>query len=164
MPQLDASLFPPQLVWLAITFVILYLAMAKIALPRISEVLEKRRDRIEGDLDRADTFKKEAEKTLADYEKSMAKAKQEALSIIRETSTRSAAESAQRQAEVLARLAQQAKAAERRISAAKKAALSGIGAVAAEVAGDAVSKLIGLRKVDEKKLAAALDAAMKEKG
>ena len=34
--------------------------MAKLAMPRIAEVLEERQERIEDDLDKAETLKKEA--------------------------------------------------------------------------------------------------------
>jgi len=61
MPQLEVSTFLPQLVWLAITFVILYLLMAGIGLPRVGGAIEARRRRVDDDLARAAQLKTEAE-------------------------------------------------------------------------------------------------------
>ncbi|HHI81664.1 MAG TPA: F0F1 ATP synthase subunit B', partial [Rhizobiales bacterium] len=44
MPQLDTSTFMPQLVWLAITFFVLYVIMTRLALPRIGGAIEQRQD------------------------------------------------------------------------------------------------------------------------
>ena len=53
MPQLAFETYTPQLVWLAITFVLLYLVMWRVLLPRIGEVLDERQNRIQHDLDEA---------------------------------------------------------------------------------------------------------------
>ncbi len=55
MPQLDFGnpLMIAQIVWLLIIFGVLYYVLATYALPRVEAVLEDRRRRIEGDLDRA---------------------------------------------------------------------------------------------------------------
>src|SRR3990170_484006 len=45
LPQLNPADFSPQLIWLALTFVVLYLILARVALPRIGEVLDERRER-----------------------------------------------------------------------------------------------------------------------
>ena len=38
MPQFDPSTFGPQLFWLLVTFVTLYLLMSRLVLPRITDV------------------------------------------------------------------------------------------------------------------------------
>ena len=53
MPQLDVSTFTPQLFWLVVWFVVLYLLMAKLGLPRIALAIDARRQRREDDLARA---------------------------------------------------------------------------------------------------------------
>ena len=48
-PPFDTSTFPSQLLWLAVTFVILYTATAKLILPRLNKILHMRRTRISSD-------------------------------------------------------------------------------------------------------------------
>ena len=162
MPQLDVALYPPQLVWLTISFVLLYLAMTRVALRRISEVLEKRRDRIDSDLDKATSLKNEADEALAAYEQSMAAARTQAFAVIKEASDRLAEDSAARHAELSATMAQQAEAAEAAITRAKENALADISGIAEDIARQIAAKLIGVKKVDKKQLQDAVATAMKK--
>ena len=66
MPQLDFSTFPSQIFWLAVIFVLLYLLMARVALPRVSAMIDARKARIEGDLERAAQMKTEATKPMVE--------------------------------------------------------------------------------------------------
>ena len=77
-PPFDSSTFPSQLLWLAITFAILYYLMAKVALPRIAGILEDRRDRIASDLDMAERLRSDSEEALAGYERALAQARAKA--------------------------------------------------------------------------------------
>lgn len=78
MPQLDPEFFGPQLVWLTITFVALYLVLSKLVLPRIGDVLEARQGRIADDLDEAERLRKDSETVLAEYEAALTEAREQA--------------------------------------------------------------------------------------
>src|SRR6185437_3685782 len=133
MPQLEFSTFLPQLVWLAITFVLLYLLMAWIGLPRVGGIIEVRRRRIDDDLARAAQLKSEAEGVMAAYQQALATARAEAQSAVKETTDRLAAEAAERQRQLSEALAEQTVTAERRIAAAKQQALAEMRGIAVDV-------------------------------
>ncbi|MGE5505257.1 MAG: F0F1 ATP synthase subunit B' [Actinomycetota bacterium] len=163
MPQFDPAFFAPQLFWLAVTFITLYVLMAKVALPKIGAVLDERQRKIDDNLDKAAQLKAEAEAAIAAYEKALAESRAHAHAVIKETSDRLAHEAEQRNKELAARLADQIKAGESRITAAKDKALANVRDVALEVAGSVVSRLVG-QAGDQSKLEAAVAAALKEHG
>src|SRR6476660_9499021 len=77
-PPFQKDTFASQIVWLALTFVALYLLMSRVALPRIAAIFEDRRQRIDGDLAQAQRLKDSSEAALAAYEKSLADARNRA--------------------------------------------------------------------------------------
>jgi F-type H+-transporting ATPase subunit b len=162
MPQLDLATFPPQLIWLAITFLLLYALMAWVGLPRVGRIIGARRDRIEGDLEKAQQMKAEAEAVIAAYEKALAEARGQAQLTLKETTDRLNAEAAERQRQLAEKLAAETTAAERRIAEAKNAALGNLKSVAVEVARAAGAKLVG-GDIDAARAAAAVDAVMQER-
>jgi len=143
MPQLDPSTFPPQLVWLAITFIALYLLMSRVALPRIGAVLDERRERITEDLEKASQLRQEAESILAEYEQGLAAARAEAQAIGRTVADEISAITAAAQEELGRELAEKTREAEARIAVAKQAALENVRAISVEVAQAATARLIG---------------------
>jgi F-type H+-transporting ATPase subunit b len=163
MPQFDPAFFAPQLFWLAITFVTLYILMAKVALPKIGAVLDERQRKIDDSLDKAQQLKAEADTAVAAYEKALSESRAHAHQVIKEASDRLAVQADERNRELGARLAEQIKSGEARIAEAKDKALVNLREVAAEVAVAAVARLLG-GQPDQGKIAAAVDAAMKEQG
>ena len=81
MPQLDPTFFPTQLFWLFVVFVLLFLVVWKLALPRIAHIRHVRRSRIDTDLEKATSLKEEAEEVLAAHEESLAEATGQAQAI-----------------------------------------------------------------------------------
>jgi F-type H+-transporting ATPase subunit b len=143
MPQLNPLDWGPQLIWLVITFGILYLLMVHVVLPRIGGVLEARAAHIAKDLAAADKLRRETEEAIAVYEQALAEAKQKAHAIIDAGRTKLKEEMAAERAKLDQELGKKSAEAEARINAAKVSAMKDVSAVAADVAADIVRQLIG---------------------
>jgi F-type H+-transporting ATPase subunit b len=161
MPQFDPAVWVPQLVWLAITFIVLYLLMARVALPRVSEVLEDREVRINESLRKAEMLKLRAEDAIAAYEKTIADFRAKAAEEVRTAREEAAAESAKRNVELSERLAIEISAAEDRINRAREAAIAGLRDVAVTVSGAAFERLIGQR-LEPSALVSTVDTVLRE--
>lgn len=157
LPQLNPSDFTPQLIWLAITFGLLYVIMSRIALPRIGEVIEERRDRIQRDLDAAARLKNETDKALAAYEQALADARGNAHAIAKDTRERLASEVDQERARVEAQINAKLAEAETRITATKDKALKSVGDIATETAQAVIARLLG-QNVSADEIKAAVNA------
>jgi F-type H+-transporting ATPase subunit b len=144
MPQLNPLDWAPQLIWLVITFGVLYLLMKRVALPKIGSVIEMRQGRIAGDLQAADKLRRETQEAIAAYEQALAEAKARAHGIAQEARNRLKDEVAAERAELERDLAAKSAEAEARILAAKTSALKDVNAVASETAAEIVRRLIGI--------------------
>ena len=159
MPQLDVTLFAPQIVWLIITFLAMYILMAKVALPRIAEVLEERQTTIDENLEKAAALKKEAEEAAAAYESSLAEARSKAQDEVKVVIDQANSAQLKAQEELDAKLSAKLAEAEARIAEAKDKALANIQDVSSEVAKATVEKLSGV-SVDDAAVSAAVAKAM----
>src|SRR5262245_44120372 len=132
LPQLNSADFAPQLAWLVVTFVVLYLILSRVTLPRIGEVLEERRDRVQRDLDAAERFKADTDSALAAYEKSLSDARQKASSMAKDVRDRLSADTEKERVRIEGELSSKLSEAEARISATKAKALASVDEIAAE--------------------------------
>jgi F-type H+-transporting ATPase subunit b len=162
MPQLEFADYAPQIVWLTISFVILYLILSRIALPRVASVLDERERQVQSDIDRAQRLKAEAEDALATYERTMAEARATAQAELRKAVQAVAAEASARESGLSAKLAEQTAAAERSIAAAKQAAFADLQTMAGDIAGAMAGKLAGVQTTGPE-LQGAVAEVMKER-
>lgn len=159
LPQLNIATFEEQVVWLFLTFIVLFVIVSRLVLPRVTKVLEEREERIANDLDTAERLRKDAEDVKNAYEEAVAKARKKAQDTILGAKEKIQADIAKAQAELDADLSAKAAEAEARIVKAREEALASVGDVAAEVAGELVSKLAGIEG-DDATVSKAVKSAM----
>jgi F-type H+-transporting ATPase subunit b len=155
-PPFQRDTFASQLVWLAITFVLLYALVAKAALPRVGGIFAARRQKTEADLDAARQRREEADAALAAYEKALADARTHAQGIESETHSRLTAEADQRRKALETELNGKLAEADKAIAATKQAAMANVRGIAAEVTATIVERLIGTKPAEP-----AVDEALK---
>ena len=78
MPQLNPEFWVSQIVWLVLTFGILYIVLSKLILPKISDNLESRKSQILENIETTETQREESEKKLKEFEKIILESKLEA--------------------------------------------------------------------------------------
>ena len=161
MPQLNPLDWAPQIIWLVITFSILYVLMKRVALPRIGSVIEARHARIAGDIEAADKLRRETQEAIAAYEQALAEAKARAQAIAREANNKLKDEMAAERAALDRDLAARSAEAEKRIHQAMTAALKDVNQVASETAAEIVRSLIGVAP-SKPEASAAVAAVRKE--
>ena len=156
-PPFDPSTFGSQLLWLAITFAILYYVMAKIILPRIGSILEMRSDRIEQDMAEAQRLKEETDTAIAAYEQALSDARSKAHGIAQTAANQAKAEFDEKMTKVEAGLAAKLADADKQIASIRTSAMAEVNAIAAEATESVIKALIG-GKVGKAEIKKALES------
>lgn len=155
-PPFDTTTYGGQLVWLAITFAALYFLLSRLVLPRLSGIIEVRRQTIARDLDDAAAMKTRAEEAGKAYEMALSDAKGRAQALAQETRAKLSAETEAKRKTLEADLARRLNEAEASITATKTQAMGNVRGIAVETATAIVERLIG-KAPAKKTVEAALD-------
>jgi F-type H+-transporting ATPase subunit b len=142
-PPFATETFAGQLLWLAITFAILYTLLSRVVLPRLTGIIENRRALIAADLERAAALKVQAEEAGAAYEKSLSEAKARAQALAQEARETLSAQTDARRKALEADLAARLAASEATIAARKAEAMKSVRGIAAETAVAIVERITG---------------------
>ena len=78
MPQLNPEFWVSQIVWLVLTFGVLYIILSKLILPKISDNLESRKSQILENIETAEKQREESENKIKQFEKIILESKIEA--------------------------------------------------------------------------------------
>jgi F-type H+-transporting ATPase subunit b len=144
MPQLDFATYASQIFWLAVTFGLLYIIMAKAALPNIREVLQNRQTRISDDLKKAEKLKIEAEEAEADFTSVIASSKAKASALLAEARDKAEKESDRRNEKLEETFERQAKDAAHKVEVIKKEVTEQMSPVIVDTVRDMIKKLINV--------------------
>lgn len=159
LPQLCVDWIPNQIFWLVVALVLIFLIVAKVAMPRIGGVLAERKGTITNDLAAAEELKQKAKDAEAAYTQALADARAEAGRIVAKAKADIQADldiaTQKADAEIAARSAES----ERRIGEIRASALQNVTEVARETAQELVAALGG--KADQAAVEAAVAARLK---
>ena len=159
-PPFESSTFASQLVSLAIFFVLLYVIVSKLALPRVGGAIEARQNKIEGDLAEAQTLKDQSDAALKAYEGELASARSRAQAIGNESRDKANAQAEAERKTLEEQLAAKLAGAEKTIASTRATAMSNVRGIAADAAGQIVQQLTGVVP-DAASVNAAVDASLK---
>lgn len=142
-PPFQADTFASQLFWFAIAFVVLYLIISRLAIPRVGGIIEARRQSVEGDLAEAKRLKDSSDAAIAAYQQALADARGRAQALANETREKYAAQANAARKELDATLNKRIAEAEQAIATRRTAAMGNVQDIAVETAAAIVERLTG---------------------
>ena len=151
MPQLDFSTFVPQLFWLFLSLSFLYLILSRIALPRISDVIEERKDIIAQDIDKAKALSNDTDLAIEELDIKIAEAKSKSLELINSSRKKILGLNDSEKRKFDEEISKEIKKAEDEILINKDLAMSRISEIAEEITAEMLSNILP-GEVDKKSL------------
>ena len=139
----------PELIIGTIAFLIVFILLARVLMPRISKTLEERSDAIEGGLKRAETAQTEANRVLDQYRSQLAEARHEAARLREQAREEAAQLVAQGRAEGAAERERIIATAAAQVDADRQQALHALRAEVGTLAVELASKIVGESLADE---------------
>ena len=150
MPQLEITTYPSQIFWLVISFLLLYLIMSRIIIPRISSVIKSRETEIKNNIHISEQMYKDTEIINDEYEETKKNIENEARQIInhlKETTNKKITKSTEL---LKKRLEQKLEKNEQEIINKKKKALKEINKISLNLSEEILKKLSNKKKNKKK--------------
>jgi len=143
MPQLNPEFWVSQIVWLILTFGILYILLSKLILPKISDNLESRKSQILENIEIAETQREESEKKRKEFEKIILESKLEAKNYFNEARQKILDDINKKRISLEKDIDEEINAAEQEVNNLKTTSSEKIKNIAAETSSELIKQLIG---------------------
>ncbi len=163
MPQLNPEFWVSQIFWLTLTFGILYIALSKIILPKISANLELRKSQIQENIEAAEKQRQDSESKLKEYEDIILRSKSEAKNIFKEAREKILKDINSKKESLENQINEEVKKAENEINDLKKTAPEKINKIAIETSSEILKNLMGA-EVNNSSISAIVDDLSKRNG
>ena len=134
--------------WILIAFITFFGAVGRTAYKRVTDLLDKRAERIENELNEALALRTEAEALLAEHERKRQEAEEEARGMVEHAKAEAERHAAEARAALEETMKRRAALAEQRIARAEEEALREVRQTAAVLAIEAARRLMG-ETIDE---------------
>ena len=163
MPQLNPEFWVSQIFWLTLTFGILYLALSKLILPKISNNLESRKSKILENIEAAEKQREDSEAKLKEYEEIISKSKLEAKTIFNQAREKALKDINAKKQVLDKQIDEEISKAEQEIKYLRDGAPDKINKIAIETSSELIQKLIGT-EVNNRSISAIVDDLSKRNG
>ncbi|GGK55875.1 F0F1 ATP synthase subunit B [Nocardia camponoti] len=151
-----------DIVWSIVCVIVIGLLFWKYVVPRVTQTLEDRTDKIEGGIARAEAAQEEAKHTLAQYQQQLADARLEAARIREDARTQGQQILAQMRTDAQAESDRIVAAGHSQLEAQRQQILTELRSEVGRTAVDLAEKIIGQSVSDEAKQAASIDKFLSE--
>ena len=157
MPQLDPEFWFSQAFWLIVVFLVRYLTISKIFIPKIKDNLDERENTIKKNLEDAKNFQNLSEQKQKEYEKVLSETKKEVNKIISDSKKALDKDIKEKKLAIDKEIDTETQKAQKEIVELKSNSLRSINKIASDIASEIINKITG-SKLNE----SSINAVVKE--
>jgi F-type H+-transporting ATPase subunit b len=151
-----------EVIWGGIAFLIVFVALWRVLLPRITKVLQERTDKIEGGIERAARAEAEADRLAQRYRAQLDESRHDAARVREESKEEGARIIAQMREQAQAEAARIMQAAQVQIAADRQQAFASLRAEVGTLAVELASRIVGESLADEARQSRVVDRFLAE--
>ena len=162
MPQLEITTFPSQIFWLVVSFLMLYLIMSRIIIPRISFVIKKRETEIKNNVHIAEQIYEDTKIINDEFEKIKKETQEEARTIINNLKEITSKKIIENTELLKKNLEKKLKKSEKEIFKKKNKTLKNINKISLNISQEIIKKVLSNKSIKKKQLVTLIKKNVKE--